>query len=61
MVETEDGPTMVLVEKSKYEKLLLRDKWLSAIETAGGTLHYLPLEHWESYDLAKEIFETNNS
>jgi len=52
MVETKDGPTMVLVEKGEYEELLRLEEWMFALESAG-------IDNWDGYDVAQDILEEN--
>ena len=50
MVETVEGPTMVLVEKTKYNELLEVEKWVYALEGAG-------VDNWDGINQAKDILE----
>ena len=52
MVETEDVPTMILVEEGKYNELLEMERWVYALEAAG-------VDNWEGYGFAQDVFEEN--
>lgn len=48
MVETVDGPTMILVEKERYEELIHNEKFLDALFAAG-------VDNWEGYSVAQNV------
>ena len=50
MVETVEGPPLVLVDKERYKELLEKENWLNALEGAG-------IDNWDCINLAKDIFE----
>ena len=50
MVETVDGPAVVVIEKKRYEELLEQEKWLRALEAAG-------VDNWNGYDFAQDLRE----
>lgn len=53
MVEIEEGPAVVLVEKERYKELLEKEKWIYALEGAG-------VDNWDGINNAKDIFEEYN-